>query len=299
MRTYLVCFTFFFLLLSSCNSSNIEEIKNAAKNIEKNPKKAVNSLKHLLTKRENVSQIHYLLFFTYLKNKHYEKALTHIQKCLEISPHFSLVVGDIKAANFLFGNSKSAQDPLFLLAHREIRKIIQDNQNSFISDKTQFHLAILYLLKNQKKQAFKTFHKVVTSLPKTHYDSLSLFFQAQIAFDYFQDEKTANNLIYQASNVAKEVGNHFEILFLTAERYNEIFKYEKNLYQAYMNLSNLLQKKKGFEYDQEIALRKAEEKYLLKKNFKVKAQESYKKLILLYPSNLNINKIRFKMASLQ
>ncbi|MFQ5673180.1 MAG: tetratricopeptide repeat protein [Nitrospinales bacterium] len=214
----LVCF----LLLSGCFRIPQQELQAAVDPLnDKNYPLAIEKLSQLLERYPKNAQVNYYLAFAHMKNKEHKKALHFLDQVLAFQKDYEAVVGDIKMANFLAGNSQTTRDPFFRLAVLEAQKIIELHPNTEISDRVRFHLGHYYLWKRDYPAAIRIFKQVIDSPPgDTESDRNAYLMLGNVFLRYLDNE--AEGLKFHKALMERYPGSDaaVEALFQSAE-YNE------------------------------------------------------------------------------
>ncbi|MFQ5715738.1 MAG: tol-pal system YbgF family protein, partial [Nitrospinales bacterium] len=210
--------------MSGCSQVPQQELQAAVDPFkDKNYPLAVERLSQLLERYPESARINYYLAFAYL-TLDYKLALYFVNQTLSLQKRYESVIGDVKMANFLAGNSQNAKDLYFRLATLELQKIMSLRPETETSDRIQYHLAHYHLWKRDYSGAVAAFEKVVATPPDdTEYDLKSRLMIGDIYLRHLDNEKEGMKVYQSLIDAYPGTETAAEALFQVAE-YNNAAK---------------------------------------------------------------------------
>lgn len=163
--------------------------------------------------------VNYYLSYAYLKMNDPEKSIYFLNQTLINDQDYKAVVGDTAMANFLAGNSESVTDLYFVLAGRELEKIVADNPHTETADRILHHLAYYFLSKKEFAKAIDQFRRVYATAPDdTEYDRnalLMIFKILSLEMNKEEESREFSDLLLKKYPGTDEAA---EVLFNMAQR---------------------------------------------------------------------------------
>jgi len=271
----------FVLLLSGCFRVPQQELQAAVDPLnDKNYPLAIEKLSQLLERYPENAQVNYYLAFAHMKNREHKQALYFLGKVLDIQESYKAVVGDIKMANFLAGNSQSTRDPFFRLAVLEAQKIIESHPGTEISDRIRFHLGHYYLWKQDYPAAIRTFKQVIDSPPgDTEFDRNAYLMLGNIFLRYLDDE--AEGLKFHKALMDRYPGSDaaVEALFQSAEYNENKMRVYDQRYRALREFAKTWDNDSALGLEAQSAKQQSQKDFQFAREYREKAVAAYRKIL--------------------
>jgi|GEM_PF-5798383 len=273
----LVCFA----LLSGCFRIPQQELQAAVDPLnEQNYPLAIEKLSQLLKRYPKNAQVNYYLAFAHMKNKDHKQALYFLEQTLKARKDYKTVIGDIKMANFLAGNSQSTQDPFFRLAVLEAQKIIEAHPDTEISDRIRFHLGHYYLWKRDYFAAIRAFKQVIDSPPgDTESDRNAYLMLGNIFLRYLDDEAKGLKFHQALMDRYPESAAAVEALFQSAEYNENKMRVYDQRYRALREFSKTWKNDSVLGLEARSAKQQSQKDFQLAGEYRAKAAAAYRKIL--------------------
>jgi len=181
---------------SGCHRISDNELSDVESAIEsKDYNRALTTLSQLAEKYKGDAIVHYLSGYCFLKKEDNEAALKAFKRTFDIRKNYSAMVGDVDVANFLAGNSLSAENPFFKGAMRELDTIVSKNSGGETEERIRYHKASLLLLKDKYDKAIDELEKIIENKVVSPYDAKAYLKIGEITAQYLQNEDKGLSII--------------------------------------------------------------------------------------------------------
>lgn len=284
----------------ACQKSSQSELQAAVDPINnKNYALGIERLEDLLGAYPDNPRVYYYLGYAYLMNKNHRKAFNFINLALVLDRDYRDVVGDVKLANFLAGNSESISDLTFSLARMELEKIIAKNSDTIISDKILYHLAFYYLKKKEYEKSVEAFNKVVAAPPHdTQFDRDSLLMITQIQLWNLDMEPEGLHTLKILLEKYPQSAETAEALFIVAEYKAKKMRIFQKRYDSLVKFAKRWKGDPALGSQAEQAKTQAEQDLKLANDYKSQAEKDYQRIISDHKQTRFYSIVNAKLAEL-